>query len=378
MACGGAAGGKGLTPPVVDTLPGGAVRVVNSGPTEWQDSSGWRLELERTIRSAESGPGLFASPRNIVATRRGEIVILDRRPASLKVFAPTGEFVRTIGRQGAGPGEYGDFGDLRLVGDTLVVNDRGNARMVLFTLDGTHLRTFAGGRGPVRGPVTTDGRIGVMEYLAHPPTSPDDNYAGQGVRRYRTDGSKADSLFYPAEPAPRVWALKDATHDLGAMIPFSPERVTTFDREGLLIWGDQQRYQLMLSKTGKDTIRVISAVAPAFPIADSLRQAELADVIKGSDWATNIAKLSDIPTTFPLWTDLTTDGAGNIWVLRPGTKGPGSTLDVFTPEGRLRGSVPAPFATLDYSYWTADHVYRIGESAEGQPTIEVWRIVTKH
>ncbi len=333
--------------------------------------------LERTIRSAERGPGLFASPRNIVVTRGGEIVILDRRPASLMLFAVTGKLLRTIGRQGAGPGEYADFGDLRIVGDTLVVNDRGNSRMVLFTLDGKQLRTFPGVRGPARGAATTDGKIAVMEYLAHPPSTPDNHYAGEGVRRYRTDGSVADSLFYPAAPRPRVWALKDATHDLGALIPFSPERVSPFDRDGHLIWGDQQNYRLVISSNGTDTLRLIESNAPLFAISDSLRQAELADVIKGSSWATSIAKLADIPTSFPRWTDVTTDASGNIWVLRPGANGPGSTFDVFTADGKLRGALPAPFASLDYSFWTSDRVYRIGETNDGQPSIEVWRMVKK-
>jgi hypothetical protein len=62
-------------------------------------------------------------------------------------------------------------------------------------------------------------------------------------------------------------------------------------------------------------------------------------------------------------------------VLRPTAGTVGGVFDVFTPDGRLRGLVPAPFSTLDESSWTTDHVSRIGTSAAGDAQIEVWQIV---
>lgn len=359
----------------VDTLPGGVIRVVNHGPTEWADSTGWRLELERVISSADSGPALLASPHDVVATSAGEIMILDRQPALIKVFSADGEFVRTIGREGAGPGEYADFGDLAIIADTLVVNDRRHARMVLFDVDGTYLRSFPGTRGPMWRVTTTDGRIQLDTDLAQLDGTPNDNWAGSGVRRLRTDGSVADSFFYPPEPRGRNWSLVDATHDLGTSIPFMPDREKTLNPAGQLIWGDQGVYRLVVTSNGRDTVRVIESTAPAAPISDSLRRAELADVIKDSPWAEGIASLDEIPKTYPAWTGLHSDAAGNLWVLRPGPSGPGAVLDVFAPDGRLRGSLTSPFDTFESSYWTADRIYRIGRGEDDLPQIEVWRVV---
>ena len=56
-----AASGKALNEPVTDTLPGNIVRVENTGPTEWADTSGWKLVLDQTIQPPEGyqvTPGL--------------------------------------------------------------------------------------------------------------------------------------------------------------------------------------------------------------------------------------------------------------------------------------------------------------------------------
>ena len=376
-ACAAEPGGSALQHPTVDTLPGGAIHVVNHGPTEWADGSGWQLEFERKIVPADSGAAMLSSPRNVVATSRGEVVVLDRRPASIKVYSPTGDFLRAIGREGAGPGEYADFGELAIIGDTLVVNDRQHARIVLFDVGGSYLRTLAVASTPMWQVTTADGRIQLDTYLAQRKRTLDDSYAGSGVRRLRTDGSVADSFFYPPEPRGHLWTLIDASHDLGAFIPFSPGREKALSPSGQLIWGDQAAYRLVVTDNGHDTLRLIEAVAPAVPINDSLRRAERADVLKSSRWAEGSASLDEIPNTYPTWTELHVDPTGDLWVLRPGPGGPGAVLDVFAPDGRLRGSLPAPFPTFAYSYWSGDRIYRIGQGDDDLPQVEIWRIVRK-
>ncbi|HRP07744.1 MAG TPA: 6-bladed beta-propeller, partial [Gemmatimonadales bacterium] len=300
--------------PTIDTLPGGAVRVVNHGPSEWSGTDGWQLELELVIASADSGPAMLSSRRHLVVAPGGEIVVLDRRPAVLRVFSADGGFLRTIGREGSGPGEYLDFGELTIVGDTLVVNDRQNSRLVLFNIDGTHLRTFPAERTGMWPVATSDGRIQLDTYLARRQSTPQDAYPGSGVRRMRTDGVVTDSFFYPAQPEGMIWRLRDEKNDLGAFVPFAPEREKTLDRLGNLIYGDQSAYRLIVSSKGSDTLRIIEAPVTLVTISDSVRQAELDDVLGYAEWAAGIARLEDIPVVYPAWTDLRVDAGGNIWV----------------------------------------------------------------
>lgn len=362
-------------PPTIDTLPGGAVRVINHGPAEWTDTTGWRLELTRVIASADSGPAMLSSPRSIVAAPGGEIVVLDRRPAVLRVFAADGRFLRTIGREGSGPGEFFDFGNLAIVGDSLVVNDRQNSRLVVFTLDGTYLRTIAAEPTAMWGVTTIDGEILLDTYLERRPPSETEMYPGSGVRRLRTDGTVNGSYFYPPHPPARVWRLRNANADLGAFIPFTPDREKTVDRHGRLIYGDQGAYRFIVSTDGRDTVRIIEATAVPVLISDSARRAALAEVIEYSPWAEEIARLDEIPTAAPAWLDLRADDQDNLWVMRP-IEGIGAmAFDVFDAEGVLRGTVAAPFDSFDWSWWGNDRIYRIGEDESGAARIEVWEVV---
>jgi hypothetical protein len=102
--------------------------------------------------------------RGLAVASDGRIVIADLQGRHLKVFTPQGQYERTIGGPGGGPGEFGIQG-LQVViapGDTLVVSDLGNQRVSLFLLDGTFVRSFGQSFGDgfaIRWDATDDGRL---------------------------------------------------------------------------------------------------------------------------------------------------------------------------------------------------------------------------
>ena len=57
------------------------------------------------------GPGLHAVTRHsqVAVDRRGRILITALRQSEMSVFDSTGKFLRTVGRRGEGPGEYGSI-----------------------------------------------------------------------------------------------------------------------------------------------------------------------------------------------------------------------------------------------------------------------------
>jgi hypothetical protein len=65
------------------------------------------------------------------------------RRGSVSVFDSTGRFLRSIGRNGRGPGEIGDvFRIVVLPGDTLLIADSGNGRIHFFTAEGIFVRSL--------------------------------------------------------------------------------------------------------------------------------------------------------------------------------------------------------------------------------------------
>ena len=377
-ACGGGGAKLTLNAPTIDTLPGGIVRVHNNGPTAWADTNGWKLVLEHTFTMPEGSPGQLNNPAEVVADSKGNIYILDQKPATIKAYAADGSFLRTIGREGSGPGEFRQWGMLTIARDTLVQHDPGQSRTSTFTTDGVFLRVWRtmccygrplraddNGLMPIPGSIRTD-TTNKKPAL----------FAGAGFIRFRLDSSVVDSIFFPKEPVRKMWHFENKENNSTWSIPFTPGTSSHLDRVGRFIWGNQEQYRFIVSKTGLDTVRIFESTPDvATSIPDSLRQEQMDSYLEGNNNLRSIAKLSDIPTSYPSWTSFTIDGANNIWVLLPGPKGPGSAWEVFTPEGVLLGKVPTTFTEPYRTFWTRDRVYSLEEDdATGTMSIKVYRI----
>ena len=68
----------------------------------------------------------------------GRLVVADRGSNELRFFSSSGKHVRTVGRRGAGPGEF-EFlpAVVKLPGDSLLVHDIRNRRLTLISPEGT-------------------------------------------------------------------------------------------------------------------------------------------------------------------------------------------------------------------------------------------------
>ena len=116
----------------VDTLPGGIVRTMSEAPTGWADSTdAWKLVLEREIQPPEGDPGELFDPQDLAMNDRGEIFVKDQKPAVIKVFDASGNYLRSIGREGDGPGEF-RTAFLAVRGDTVIAQDPQNSRVTAF------------------------------------------------------------------------------------------------------------------------------------------------------------------------------------------------------------------------------------------------------
>lgn len=120
------------------------VKIVRN-PKEPISKNEFGLEHELTIvESDSSGSFNLVGIASILADDQGNIYALDSRDSNIKVFSPSGQFLKTIGRYGNGPGEllspvYMDF----YKSTELVVHDPQCRRLTYFGLNGDYKRSIS-------------------------------------------------------------------------------------------------------------------------------------------------------------------------------------------------------------------------------------------
>jgi hypothetical protein len=84
---------------------------------------------------------MFSNPVDLKVAQDGKIYILDSKDNDIKVFQKDGTFIRCIGREGSGPGEFKRPWTLHLFGDYLYVSDTGNGRIQVLTKGGAYQKS---------------------------------------------------------------------------------------------------------------------------------------------------------------------------------------------------------------------------------------------
>jgi len=311
----------------VDTLESGTIVVHNSLPGVWDDGSAWTLTDAVTIGpESHSGEAIIGRVADIALDRHGRVYVLDLAPAEIKVFASGGSYIRTIGRNGRGPGEFDLAVGMRFdPHGRLWVLNQGNQRYSVFDTSGALLREFPRHstafflewRGGVFGPSGD-----LFDMLLFP--------TGSGMEPACARYDTLAAQFVDTLPCP---TLPDGT-------PFGWGRIVPTP-SGWWVGAATDYKLLQLRRTG-DTVRVVEREheAVGLPAAerDSIRDAtrRLRQRARGA------ADLP-IPEHQRIFDAIVVDNHGYLWVqLSRAPDERVTSLDVFDPEGRYLGAVKAP------------------------------------
>jgi hypothetical protein len=88
--------------------------------------------------------GKVAQPVDLAVDRAAQVYLSDPGDHRVVVLDATGAVLRTIGREGHGPGEMGAPRSLSVAGDSLRVLDVGNDQVHVFTAAGEFVRSYGG------------------------------------------------------------------------------------------------------------------------------------------------------------------------------------------------------------------------------------------
>jgi hypothetical protein len=135
--------GRGAATVVSDSA---GIRIVTSTRPTWSPDSAWTVDSLPLVvygRETEDSVSMLLNPIGAVRLGDGRVVVGDRGSKSLKVFAPTGAFDRSIGREGDGPGEFRYLARLHgCNADSVFVDDIARHVFSVIGPDGTVARTF--------------------------------------------------------------------------------------------------------------------------------------------------------------------------------------------------------------------------------------------
>ena len=128
--------------------------VHNTGTPLHPDKS---VTFEKELSVGGEEYEMLSRPMWFIVDREGSIYISDSQDQAIKVFDKNGEYVRSIGRQGEGPGEFSYLGSQTFLPDgKLLAMDSMSMRLNLFDPEGTYLASYHWTHRPGRLQYATD------------------------------------------------------------------------------------------------------------------------------------------------------------------------------------------------------------------------------
>jgi hypothetical protein len=293
-----------------------------------------------------AAPFLFARIAAIDVDSARRIYVLDAESREVRVFSPTGEHIRSMGRRGGGPGEFNLPHAMRVTPDGRVfVRDN---RMTVFNSQGILDRIWQISSGfSSNSPfyITSDGRILNRTFA-------------DSLVWYKLDGTAIATFRLPLRGAPPPVLIVASPGSIGGTrysIPFTPSTVWTLRPSGDLIVGRSDRYEFDVF-TGSRVMRV-ARTAPAVPIsqaeANQVRESMTRNLrLNDPDYRWNGP---DIARAKPYYESLLSGRDGTVWVVRSTASREERNPD-YNPERPNQG-----FPTQ----WTASRVADVFDS-QGQ------------
>jgi len=323
----------------VDTLDGGGIVVSNPDLAASAEPSTIRLVVETDIGDVEAGPStvFLERPASLATDPWGRIFVADAQATRIRVFESDGNFLRSIGQLGGGPGEFQTWlaGIVWQDPNRLWVADA--ARIMAFDSLGAFVNGSLRRRGGSTissswsGWVDTAGFVYSRESDLGIDIGTREPRTSERLIRFRVSSGEAlvaaDTFPLAAtQPEHRIADRGGGILEL-VELPMAARTVWTVSPAGTVWLAHTAAYRLYELTFAGDTLRTIELRRSPEPLAGAERDS-VAD-------ASNTFSTSDLPATKPVMSALYVAGDGWIWVrVRPA---PTSAWDIFDDCGRFLG-----------------------------------------
>ncbi|MEZ4417951.1 MAG: 6-bladed beta-propeller [Gemmatimonadota bacterium] len=339
-----------------DTLPGGIPRL----RYERLDTA-TSLTPDLKIGSIEGGQAtVFGAVKGIEADRLGNIYILDGQASEIRVFDPSGVYLRTIASPGEGPGELTAANGMILMGDSLLwVQDHGKWMMLALSTDGQERRRVPmvvrsygyawTGTVDERGRHWKPASHSDVEPVFPPPEGLQTTTYRRFLKWYDPPSEATDSV----DLGPMVVRTYVISRGRGAAywpIPHDPLAAVVVDPGGGFWRSDDLAYRLVRLSESGDTTLVVEVGATQLRTTAVDRERFVEGVAgRRPESRREAEQVADfIPELRPWILGLGVDDRGRVWVDRVMNSETAHHYDVFERDGRLVGSVELDVGQFAY------------------------------
>lgn len=327
--------------------------IVENRDVGWNGRPRWTVDsAPRVTIGMEEGPDVyrFSGVAGVVHLPNGELAVADRSN-SIRIYNAKGVYRLTVGREGAGPGEFGVISVLRRLGnDSLIVWDFALRRITMLSVEGRVGRT-------VNGPSLAGFFFGVDFFpdgsllgVYAPPfdlrhESPGRLTLPLAVLRYDIHTLGTDTL---GEVRGATSYVEGGTHPAVISVPFSPEPVA-LAVDSLVYAGSGYSYEIRTYTVTGELRRILRLARPNPALTHEVIRRyvdRLTRRARGDAARRQIEEQSaktPYPETLPAYDEIVADSAGELWVSRyPTAAGQANLWTIFDPAGRLIGDVSTP------------------------------------
>ncbi len=332
---------------VVDTLVSDEIVIHNTDDPLWGPEEGWEIVEEMRFGSGMGDDSIFfGSIRSLDVDRQGRLYVLDSHTQQIYIFDPSGAFVRTVGSEGSGPGEFENASavDVSQTGEIWVMEMQAG-KLTILDAEGNYLRTervntagwsywpYPGGFDPM-------GRYNAMS-LCYDYEEEDTKLM---LARFDQSFTPMDTIAIPESPV----EIDEFVHNdseggnYSMPIPFQGTFEWVFSANGNLWTLYTGTYELVEITAGGIPLRRVTKEFEPLPVTSSDREA-----VQGRfNWFRDQGGTIDetrIPRNKPMVEDFFSDDEGNLWVMHSETGDSGSLFDIFNAEGQFLGEASLSF-----------------------------------
>jgi hypothetical protein len=314
------------------------------------------LEEELSIGEAEGRKEyMFSQVGNIAVDDEENIYVLDGKESHIKIFDKHGEYLRTFGKKGQGPGEFNfPSGILITPQNEIMVTD--SRVLHFFTLPGEFIKSLSAAKIQFFGRTSMDSQSSI--------------YVMTGT----INMEKGTSLYELKKFDPNLNFLNTVASIPGPKAgepfdPFIPVFHWKICRDDNIIYGYQKNYEfLVFNPEGKLIKKIVKEHTPV-KIAEEEKEESPGDSLPPLKYA-----LSDFHTAFFTFS-LDDEGRIIVQTWEKTEDRERYYYDVFDPEGRYIAKACFKFRP---QVWKKHKLYTIEEDEEGFQRIKRYRVTWRY